>query len=143
MQIWDKNFPSAPRFTILSEFNDEAVRDNNTGLVWERAPNGGGTWPESTLLCLTKQIRGTTGWLLPSIVELNSLRDPTLPPPYVPTSVFPAIGGDFWSATTFAGDPSKAWFLSFQLGLIGNTDKVGIITLLAWAVRGPILADQY
>jgi hypothetical protein len=141
--VWDKNLPSASRFTLLPEFNNEAVRDNNTGLVWERAPNGGGTWAESTLLCLQKQIGGTTGWRLPSIVELNSLRDPTLSDPYVPTSVFPGVNGDFWSATTLAGDPSKAWFVSFQLGLIGNTDKAGTITLLAWAVRGQMQESLY
>jgi hypothetical protein len=76
-------------------------------------------------------------------VELNSLRDPTLGDPYVPQSVFPGVNGDFWSATTLAVDPSKAWFVSFQLGLIGNTEKAGIITLLAWAVRGPMNADAY
>jgi hypothetical protein len=37
---WDKNLPSASRFTILHDFNNEAVRDNETGLVWERSPIG-------------------------------------------------------------------------------------------------------
>ena len=40
IQNWDKNVPTASRFTVLAEFNNEAVRDNNTGLVWERAPDG-------------------------------------------------------------------------------------------------------
>ena len=31
-ESWDKNLPSASRFTILPKFNNEAVRDNNTGL---------------------------------------------------------------------------------------------------------------
>jgi hypothetical protein len=30
-QNWDKNLPSASRFTVLPSFNNEAVRDNNTG----------------------------------------------------------------------------------------------------------------
>jgi hypothetical protein len=34
-QKWDKNLSSTSRFTILSEFNEAAVRDNNTGLVWD------------------------------------------------------------------------------------------------------------
>jgi hypothetical protein len=78
---------------------------------------------------------------LPSIVELNSLRDPTLPAPYVPTSVFPNVNGDFWSATSLADDLSQAWLLSFQLGFIGKSGKA--FSLLAWAVRGPMNVDTY
>jgi hypothetical protein len=141
--VWDKNFPSVSRFTILPEFNNEAVRDNNTGLVWERAPNLNSlTWAEATLQCLQKQVGGTTGWRLPSIVELNSLRDPTLLAPYIPASVFPGVNGDFWSATTLADDPTQAWNVSFQVGLIGHTVKT-VDFLQAWAVRGPMFADQY
>jgi hypothetical protein len=142
---WDENLPSTSRFTILPAFNNEAVRDNNTGLVWERAPNLNNlTWAEATLRCLQKQVGGTTGWRLPSIVELDSVRDPTLPSPYVPLTVFAAgVNDDFWSATTIADNPSRAWFLSFQLGLHGGSDKLGAVTLSAWAVRGPMNADKY
>ena len=35
-QNWDKKLPSASRFTILSAFGDAAVRDDETGLVWEK-----------------------------------------------------------------------------------------------------------
>ena len=38
-QNWDKNLPSASRFTVLAAFGNHAVRDNNTGLVWEQAPD--------------------------------------------------------------------------------------------------------
>jgi hypothetical protein len=38
-QNWDKNLPSDSRFTVLSAFGGAAVRDNNTGLVWEQAPD--------------------------------------------------------------------------------------------------------
>ena len=42
----DNNLPSASRFTILPEFNNEAVRDNNTGTgmgactQWQRHVDG-------------------------------------------------------------------------------------------------------
>jgi hypothetical protein len=139
-QIWDKNLPSTTRFTILPEFNNEAVRDNNTGLVWERAPIGGGTWAEATLEAIQKQVAGTTGWRLPSIVELNSLRDPSLPPPSIPSAIF-NVNGDFWSATTLADDSSHAWFLSFQMGAIGKSGKG--MSLLVWCVRGPMQESAY
>jgi hypothetical protein len=38
-QNWDKNLPSGSRFTVLSAFGGAAVRDNNTGLVWEQTPD--------------------------------------------------------------------------------------------------------
>jgi hypothetical protein len=38
-QNWNKNLPSASRFTVLTSFRGTAVRDNNTGLVSEQAPD--------------------------------------------------------------------------------------------------------
>jgi hypothetical protein len=144
-QIWDKNLPSTSRFTMLPEFNNEAVRDNNTGLVWERTPGGGGpTWADTVLYCLRKPIGGTMGWRLPSIVELTSLMDPTLMVSnFLPPGVFGGAAGlDFWSATTVADDPSRAWILSFQLNTIATSPKTTSM-YAAWCVRGPMNADQY
>jgi hypothetical protein len=48
-QNWDKNLPSASRFTVLAAFGGAAVRDNNTGLVWEKAPDTTvRSWGDST-----------------------------------------------------------------------------------------------
>ena len=67
-QSWDKNLPSASRFTILSEFNSEAVRDNNTGLVWERSPETHGMEMRSAApYCANKIIGGAAGWRLPEL----------------------------------------------------------------------------
>lgn len=85
---WDHNFPSTSRFTILSEFNNEAVLDNNTGLVWERTPdNSSLNWASAISFGVGKAVGGTRGWRLPSIVELVSLIDPSLPAPFVPPTV--------------------------------------------------------
>jgi len=69
-QSWDKNLPSASRFTVLSDFGGAAVRDNNTGLVWEQSPNAtrrvwrsatGETFTGAPFYCASKTVGGTGG----------------------------------------------------------------------------------
>jgi hypothetical protein len=58
-QNWDKNLPSASRFTFLADFGGAAVRDNNTGLVWERAPdNTTRVWVIALQYCINKNVGG-------------------------------------------------------------------------------------
>src|SRR4030042_5199182 len=45
---WSKKLPcdsqtNCPRFEVLADFNNEAVLDKETGLVWEKAPRQGNT----------------------------------------------------------------------------------------------------
>lgn len=35
---WDKKLPNTLRFAVLMDFGGAAVRDNETGLVWEQSP---------------------------------------------------------------------------------------------------------
>jgi len=139
---WDKNLPSASRFTVLTGFASKAVRDNNTGLVWEQAPNNADfrNWTDATLYCVAKTVGGTVGWRLPSVVELNSLRDPSLPSPFVP-AVFTGVGTSYWSATTVAGSPTEAWLVGFLNGDVFTGHKA--FDVRVWCVRGPMNADAY
>jgi hypothetical protein len=81
---WDKNLPSDSRFTVLSAFGSAAVRDNNTGLVWEQSPEmQNHNWFQALPLCANKIVGGTAGWRLPSVVEIKSLQDMSLPSPNI------------------------------------------------------------
>jgi hypothetical protein len=97
----DKVLPAAQRFVVLAAFNNDAVRDNNTGLVWEKSPQTAtATWNGARFTFINKNVGGQKGWRLPSIPDLASLIDPSvaLPGPTLPagipltTSSRPVIG---------------------------------------------------
>ena len=70
------------------------------------------------------------------------MQDPSLSAPFVPTSVFTGVQPrNHWSATTNAGSPASAWFVSFAGGGLGDNDKTN--TNFAWCVRGGMNADVY
>ena len=144
-QNWSKKLPSASRFTVLSAFGDAAVRDDETGLVWERTLETTElSWTDARAACADKDVGGRKGWRLPSISELASLVDPsmtagsTLPLSHPFTNVKTDV---YWSATTLAGNPNSAWLVFFDTGKVTHAFKT--ITFHAWCVRGGINADQY
>src|SRR5215831_15154130 len=75
---------SADRFTLV--MNGAAVKDNQTGLIWEQEPDREhDVWSRSNERCATKEVGGQKGWRGPSVDELKTLidlsqRDPALPP---------------------------------------------------------------
>ncbi len=153
---WDTNNQSA-RFTVLTDFGGAAVRDNNTGLVWELAPSTipgtlgpqTTTWTAARTQCLEKSVGGTRGWRLPSVVELASLIDPSLiipssgVPPIVP-GVFTGVqSATYWSATANADLPGSTsrLLLNFDDGTVSPTTKSSNANF--WCVRGPMSESAY
>lgn len=140
---WDTNNPSASRFTLAFP---GAVLDKNTGLVWEQAPDTGtDNWDNALqLICGQKAIGGTLGWRLPSVIELKSVQDPSLPAPFVPPNVFSGIqSATYWSATTSNFSFSQAWGVGFWslLNTMGHTFKTN--PLYVWCARGPMQESVY
>ena len=143
-QNWDENHHGASRFTVLGAFGQAAVRDNNTGLVWEQAPDATPlAWIFATYQCANRNVGGTFGWRLPSLIELKSIQDPLLPAPFVPASVFTGVQSDlYWTATTYAQDPTAAWLVAFQFTQLPLSNKVNG-SYPAWCVRGPMQESVY
>jgi hypothetical protein len=143
---WDTNHPPASRFTTAFP---GAVLDKNTGLVWEQAPDATtSVWRTSgdplgaRNYCVNKNVGGTRGWRLPSVPELASLIDPSLPAPFVPTTVFTGVQlANYWSASTVADIPTSAWGVNLNLGVVNFLNKTD--TNHAWCVRGGMNADAY
>jgi hypothetical protein len=148
-QIWALQINNANRFTVLSQFSNQAVLDRETGLVWERAP---GTeqypwlgYPTAHTACNVRIVGNRLGWRLPTIQALASIVEPNRFSPNLPAghpfTLSPEqVTGTFWSATTAEVDvPDRAWFLWFLSGsnqviLFGQGDKT--TPRYVWCVRG-------
>jgi hypothetical protein len=149
-QNWDTVLPGDQRFTILPGFNNQAVRDNETGLVWERSPSTSQvTWYDAVRTCWHRQVGGRMGWHLPTVEELGSLVDPTIPAPgpgllagHPFLSIQPA---SYWSTTTDVRVeflPTQAWDVRFDVpGQIGDQGKNTLLHF--WCVRGGAHEDKY
>ncbi len=143
---WDQSLPVVTRFVVLTNWGSTAVLDKETGLVWERSPaTGFVSWADARRVCTALTTGGRKGWRLPSIPELESLIDPsvafpgpTLPPGH-PFLTFQS--GLYWSATTVAGNPIRAWDVTFFDGNMNSLDKTS--NGRVWCVRGGNNADAY
>lgn len=143
-QNWSKKLPSASRFTILSAFGDAAVRDDETGLVWEKTlETTEVSWTDARAACADKDVGGRKGWRLPSISELASLLDPSIRTgPSLPLGhPFTNIQDVYWSATSLTDNSKNAWLVFFDTGKVLYAFKT--ITFHVWCVRGGMNADQY
>jgi hypothetical protein len=80
LRDWGRTFPASQRFVVLSQFNNQAVLDKETQLVWERTPD---PTPRTWLYadhdrCGITPIGGRLGWRLPTSFELMTLVDPSV-----------------------------------------------------------------
>jgi len=155
LKSWSNIIPNAnKRFVVLADFNNQAVLDRETGLVWEQTPDGSPrTWEDAVRTCWLRQVGGRAGWHLPTIEELASLVDPTVPTPgpaLPPGHPFQNVQQNaYWSATTDVRVeflPTQAWEVRFHIpfgvpGMIGDTGKSS--SRFVWCVRGGTHADKY
>src|SRR5262245_15680848 len=78
----EQSSSSDDRFVVLVDWNSEAVFDRKTGLVWERSPNlSFSNWAGAQKRCDNLLLGKHNGWRLPTIFELATLVDPSVPSP--------------------------------------------------------------
>ncbi len=133
---WGEPINTPDRFIVLTSFNNQAVFDKETGLIWERSPDTATqTWLDAQRQCNVKPVGNRKGWRLPTIQELASLIDPSAFPTLPPGHPFLTVRSSlYWSATTFAANASVAWSVFFR---DGNVDAFGkSATFVVWCVRG-------
>jgi len=124
-QIWTSSLAMAQanRYTVSSG----TVHDNKTNLTWQQAsPTTTYTLSAASTYC---QGMGT-GWRLPTIKELLSIVDFTIPSPG-PTlpPVFSGPASFYWSSTAVAGSPPFMWGVNFDYATMGDhgSDDVGVV----------------
>ena len=143
---WDQTLPPSTRFIVLSNFNNEAVLDRETGLVWERSPVSvlGTDWFTAVSACERLIVANRLGWRLPSVQELTSLVDPTQGnpalPPGSPFSNIVFFVSVYWTAATVETDPNSGKVVDFSTGSITQMGKTPIPLPRSgarfWCVRG-------
>jgi hypothetical protein len=148
---WDQKLPASTRFIVLSHWNNEAVLDRETGLVWERSPSAGTTTASAAAFtCANTTTGGRMGWRLPSLPELTSLVDPSISAGTVELPSghpFTGISGiPFWTATRYGETDDARWTVQFipsdPSGPAGALDP-SLPFVRHWCVRGPMTADRY
>jgi len=149
---WDRVISNAAaRFKVQAQFNNEAVLDQETGLLWERSPgdtNGDGIadesdgvdWYAAHLYCNDRVIGNRKGWRLPTIQELASLVDPAAAaPPHWPVPAltpghpFTVSIESYWSATGTALYSGCAWSMFLGSGKVHRVPRTQ--PTLPWCVR--------
>jgi len=168
-QNWDKKLDStngeadgcnSDRFTCIwptaEHPNGAVVRDNETGIVWDRHPDSFGTWSGAIGQCANREVGGRKGWSLPMREQLATLVDTTsdsclndnicLPDGH---PFFSSVEeGIFWSSSTSVYGPSSAWILLINGDTVfGNSGDVmtrgkdeGFL-FGAWCARGGQVYD--
>ncbi len=127
---------------------DGTVTDFQTGLMWERKVLGAGclhcmddtyNWTDAMSEWLSRVngstddpdaqagLGGHSDWRLPTIVELQTIRDCGFGPPCIDPIFWRTTPSFYWSSSTFAiNQPGNVWFVNFDDGGVGvSSDSSG------------------
>lgn len=167
LPTWSQILPASERFELLEVPCTPSrglfcpvipavwgVLDKETGLVWEQSPRATThTWLFARVECTSRTVGGRKGWRLPSVHELASLVDPTvpLPGPTLPSG-HPFLNVQsgysypiYWSATMVVTAPTvgsvAVWDISFTAGKVSFSPEN--LASFVWCVRGHMNADAY
>lgn len=142
LRSWDQQIKEPnKRFVVLSAFNDEAVLDKETQLVWQAAPNPSPYtgWHTAFQGCLARQTGGRRGWRLPTAHELTSLIAPGFASgaPNLPAGHPFTVSSTGPYATSTVSPINASVVLTVSLSHGSNSADAASDPVYAWCVRGP------
>jgi Protein of unknown function (DUF1566) len=118
-----------PNPSSYSDQGDGTVRDNVTGLLWQKAVDMTTqklTWDAAKSYCSALTLAGHT-WRLPTRIELLSIVDFTRVGSAIDATAFPGTpGGAYhwtsspWVVSQIATKPQDSWIVNFYEGLTSN-----------------------
>jgi hypothetical protein len=128
-----QSFASAPtgHFVVGSGALAGTVYDTKTKLTWQQvAPPPGYPWGAASTsgtaqnYCSALSLAGG-GWRMPTVLELQSLVDYSLPAgPYIDSSIFPNTTRiAFWSASASVSDTTRAFYVGFDYAYVSTGPK--------------------
>jgi gluconolactonase len=130
--------PMVPSTNRWIDQDNGTIEDKVTRLIWQKTgPTAKMTWEQALVHAEELALAGQEDWRLPNIKELRTLTDITLTNPAIDLTVFPdSSSDDYWSSTTLAGHPDRAWTVNFRFGIVSYQPKTA--DLLIRCVRGPV-----
>ena len=128
--------PTRQPIHLFTNHLNGTVTDLDTGLVWQQAEvTAALSWEAALQYAEALSLGGYSDWRLPNLKELRSLNDETLARPSLDTNYFPgARAARYWSSTPMYNQPSVAWWVDFQTGLVSYDLKT--TNLYVRCVRG-------
>ena len=96
LRDWGRKYPASERFAVLAQFNNEAVLDKETQLVWMKTARVSNLYSTAYILCIMADTGGRHGWRLPTAPEMASLMATaatSMP------SVFAIPSGRYWTSS--------------------------------------------
>jgi len=120
------------------------VLDRRTGLAWQQGWAAGTSWADAMAQCEQLNTAGygghTSGWRLPTAIELLSLVDSSTLDPAINGTAFPNTPSTpFWTASAPRTDAGVAWEVGFSRGdarLLAASVDAGVRCLRSGASPG-------
>jgi hypothetical protein len=139
LRDWGRKFPTGERFVVLTQFNNEAVLDKETQLVWQASVSPvTATWSQAYSRCqFSTATGGRRGWRLPTYVELASVAG-GLPLGTMPAALGEVPLGRYWSATRHTHIDGLAYSTDVPGANAAYSDNMSVAMLKVWCVRGAV-----
>lgn len=138
LRDWGRKIDASQRFVVLSQFNNQAVLEKETQLVWQAVAGPYVSWGDAHLYCLRATTGGRIGWRLPTYPEIASVVA-THDSPQGMSSVFSGVpAGGYWTATENPSNAAAAFRIILPNGFVNSfTGQLKGISNRYLCVRGP------
>jgi hypothetical protein len=109
----------------LQDNGDGTVIDQTTGRTWQQVDDDTKrNWEGAHIYCDGLSLGDKTDWRLPNPTELASIVVYQTGNPSINDALFPSTNSSgYWSASSMAGNSSKAWYVDFYHGPVDFNSK--------------------